>query len=251
MAGRSYRKKWNVPSSRENTRTIKRIIKFNSMPSQARYRKRAQAIARALNPLPPNQTVSLRYVENINLAPGAAGVPAQYVWRCNGPYDPNMTGVGHQPMFWDTYASMYNHYVVTGAKIKAVCWCEQTAQVYGAVVGIKIDDDATVSQNVMTIMELKDPIFRNKFMNVSANSTHALAKVTHTYDPKSFFGIKDVEDNRDNIGALTNTTPSEQAYWVLHWQHVDGSTTFPSNLKGYVIIDYTINFSEPKDQSSN
>lgn len=218
---------------------------------QSRYRKRAQQIARALNPLPPNQTVSLRYVENINLAPGAAGVPAQYVWRCNGAYDPNYTGVGHQPMFWDTYASMYNHYIVTGAKIVAHTWCEQTASSVGSVVGIKIDDDATVSQNVMTIMELKDPIFHNKFMNTNASSTTAYAVVSHTYEPKSFFGIKDVQDNRDHIGALTNTTPSEQAYWVLHWQHVDGSTVLPSNLKGYVVIDYTINFSEPKDQSSN
>lgn len=213
--------------------------------------RRAHQISKALNPLPNNQTVSLRYVENINLAPGALGVPAQYVWRANGAYDPNMTGVGHQPMFWDTYANMYNHYIVTGAKITAHTWMEQTASSFGSVVGIKIDDDATVTQNVMTIMELKDPIFHSKFMNCNASSTTAYATVSHTYEPKSFFGIKDPKDNRDNIGALTNANPTEQAYWVLHWQHVDGNTVLPANLKGYVVIDYTINFSEPKDQSTN
>lgn len=245
------RKVWNVPTGREISRTNTRTVKLATLPPRDRYRKRARLITKSLNPLPMNQTVSLRYVENIDLAPGAVGAAAKYVWRCNGPYDPNMTGVGHQPMFWDTYANMYNHAVVIGAKIRAKVWSESSNTTYGSMVGIKIDDDATISQNVMTVMELKDPLFKVRMMRTNAGGNQAVANITHTYSPKKFFGIKDIKDNRENIGSLTNTTPSEQAYWVLFWQHVDGSTTFTSNLKGYVIIDYIISFSEPKDQSTN
>jgi len=244
------RKVWNKPSSREVTRNIKRTIAFAS-GSKRSYTRRAAGLARSLNPLPTQQTVSLRYIEGIDLAPGGAGAPAKYVWRCNGAYDPNMSGVGHQPLFWDTYAGMYNHYVVTGAKIKAHVWGENAATTYGSMVGIKIDDDGATSSNIGTMMELKDPYFTVKMMRTNAGASGAQATLTSRFSAKKFFGLTNPKDDRSNVGALTSTNPNEGAFWVLIWQHIDASTTFTGNLKGYVTIDYTINFSEPRDVSAS
>lgn len=244
------RKIWNKPSVNEAARNMVRQANFARRGKRS-YTKRATGLARSLNPLPSQQTVSLRYIEGIDLAPGAAGAPAKYVWRCNGAYDPNYTGVGHQPLFWDTYAAMYNHYVVTGAKIRAHVWGENVATTYGSMVAIKIDDDGTTSSNIGTMMELKDEYMKVKMMRTNAGASGAQAVITSKFSAKKFFGLTNPKDDRSNVGALTNTNPNEGAFWVLLWQHIDASTTFTGNLKGYVTIDYTINFSEPRDISAS
>lgn len=241
---RQYRTKARRAKSRAITAGIKRVI------AQTAYQRRYthSYMNSKLNPLPTKTTVSLRYVEGIDLAPGAAGAPAKYVWRCNGPYDPNYTGVGHQPMFWDMYAGLYNHCVVSSAKMSVKVWGENNATTYGSIVAVKLDDDGTSSQNVGSILEQRDPYVKWAMMKTNSGGSNNIANLSHSFNARTFFNCKDVGD-KDSIGALTNTTPSEQAYWVLLWQHIDASTTFTGNLKGVITIDYVCEFTEARDQS--
>jgi hypothetical protein len=46
----------------------------------------------------------------------SAGV-SLYQFAGNGCFDPDITGTGHQPYYWDTYTGVYNYYSVMGSRV--------------------------------------------------------------------------------------------------------------------------------------
>ena len=69
---------------------------------------------------PDRMVTKLRYVDNFNLT-GAAGVVGANVFRFNSCFDPDLSGVGHQPMYFDQFCGAtgtgpYGRYRVTSAK---------------------------------------------------------------------------------------------------------------------------------------
>ncbi len=62
---------------------------------------------------------TLLYTDEINLDPGVAGVAAYHSFRANDCFDPDETGVGHQPRGFDQIIPMYEHFTVIGSKMKA------------------------------------------------------------------------------------------------------------------------------------
>ena len=65
------------------------------------------------------KTLNLRYVENFTLNPGMLGATVN-VFSMNGLFDPNITGIGHQPMYFDNYMGIYGRYRVNRAYITFV-----------------------------------------------------------------------------------------------------------------------------------
>src|SRR5215216_1143376 len=51
----------------------------------------------------------LRYVESVVLT-STTGSVAFNAFRMNALFDPNATGAGHQPMYFDNYAALYDRY---------------------------------------------------------------------------------------------------------------------------------------------
>lgn len=73
------------------------------------------------SPIPLMKSVKLRYAETFTLTTGTAGVlgTAQY-FKLNSAYDPNGTGGGHQPYYFDTYSAQYASYRVNATKIELI-----------------------------------------------------------------------------------------------------------------------------------
>lgn len=67
-------------------------------------------------PFPPQYTATLRYQETVPIAHNSGA--GSYIFTCNGLYDPNVTGTGHQPMGFAQLMTLYNHYKVTRSSIK-------------------------------------------------------------------------------------------------------------------------------------
>lgn len=64
------------------------------------------------HPLSPTYKAVLPYFETgLSINPAAGGVVGSYVFQINGPYDPNVTGIGHQPLGFDQLMLMYEHYI--------------------------------------------------------------------------------------------------------------------------------------------
>jgi len=64
---------------------------------------------------PDKMRVTLKYTDNY-LFSGTPN-PAAQVWRLNSLFDPDLTGTGHQPTYYDQWSSLYNQYIVTGCRV--------------------------------------------------------------------------------------------------------------------------------------
>jgi len=62
------------------------------------------------NPVPDEMRVALRYTETLD-ANASAGIYV-YSYGANDVYDPNVTGVGAQPAYYDQWCGLYNRWVV-------------------------------------------------------------------------------------------------------------------------------------------
>lgn len=199
---------------------------------------------------PRSKIVKLRYCDQIAIDVGVSGVASTYVFSANSLYDPNVTGIGHQPGCFDTYASIYNHYTVLGAKITCKFFSQTASDNYEAVVGIKLDDDATITPAtaITDLIEQPNNLFKWKVLRTNALASMSSVTVTHYYSAKKFFGIKDVKDNGLQLGALVTSSPTEAACFILAVGAATADLDLP-NVQCLVTIDYIAEFSELKDQT--
>jgi len=204
-----------------------------------RGKGRKTSIPKSINGFPDSVTSVHRYSQYVNLDP-SAGAASTQVFRANSLYDPDLTGVGHQPMGRDSLAAAYGHYLVTSAKI-TVSHLNFGSTNYPGAWGILLDDDGTVSPDVHAVIEQagsKYRIFPNNYL-----ASGALTTLTYNFDARKFFDLKDPQDVKYEIGALVGTNPADGAYFVLWVGPLDGTSDLNGNAFE-VLIEYTAVWSE-------
>lgn len=183
----------------------------------------------------------LRYVEQLALT-SSAGLPAYYQFRCNGIYDPNYTGIGHQPNRHDQLALFYERYIVVGATIK-IQFCgqyQQAATNMPYILALYLDDNASADLSILG--DIENGKCKYKLIN---DTTSIRGTMKSYFNSKKFFNLTNLKDNWSHFGALFGADPSSEAFWRIGIYPMDASTTVESRL--LVTIDYTILCSEPKD----
>lgn len=193
---------------------------------------------------PKTTAVKLKYVDNVNLDAGVATL-ASHIFRANSVFDPNQTGVGHQPLGFDQWSVFYNHYVVVGAQIKARfhSFSNTTGHSGFNINGIFLSDDTTFSNNPQVLLE--QGLTRARYQNPNPSS-QAVQTVTKNFSAKKFFNITNITDNVDRLGANVSSNPLEQAYFVVYTGNVD--STVDNTIQSVLVeITYIVIFSEPKE----
>lgn len=220
--------------------------------SKARYRRRRytfrpQGILKT--GFPRTTMVKLRYVDSCDLDPGA-GTVAQHVFSANSCFDPNVTGFGHQPMNFDEWSSLYNHYVVVGSKITATLHLGTGVGANGSLFGINLQDDTSVSTDPSTLME--QSLTKYKLANYANTQNSGNGSVvTKGFSCKRFFNIANPTDNITRVGAGIGSSPIEAANFIVFFGPPPGVVTDYTSVNATVVIDYIVMFSEPKGQSQS
>ena len=111
--------------------------------AKARRASRFGRVPANLGPLPMTQKAKFNYFNGFNLDVGAVGIPASYVFSANGLYDPNITGIGHQPRGFDQLMALYDHYVVIG--VRAILTVHGSDTGNGTICGMYVKDNSTVA----------------------------------------------------------------------------------------------------------
>lgn len=190
------------------------------------------------NPVPTKLKVQLRYFENnLTIDPTAGGLADEYVFSANGLYDPNITGVGHQPLGFDQYMAMYDHYTVIASKI--TIFARNGDASYGQMVGVRYNDSATEESDSRVIIENGRCVYR--LMDESAEGD--ACSVSMGLNIGKVLGRKNVLDE-DDLRGSSGANPTEQAYW--HIFAFPDSAVDSASIRLSVQIDYVAIFTEPK-----
>lgn len=185
---------------------------------------------------PKRMTTTLKYVENFVMTSNSS-VPATYLFSCNGCYDPNITATGHQPMYFDQFMDIYNHYTVIGSKARIVMSAQSLAQ--AGVVGCYVNDDTTVSPTILSTFE-EQSIAKWRVLNYGLDKPIIF---NMKWSAKKFFAGSILAN--DNLEGSLTSNPVEQSFYTLFWR--DNGYPVSSGLNITVEIDYIVVFHELKD----
>lgn len=145
--------------------------KATSRAGSTRPLKRSRAIARTYSgatsrPLPMSldhsllkqtQNIVLRYHETFTVNPGVGGTPGIYVFRSNSCYDPNFTGVGHQPRGFDQIMTMYQYLAVRECQMEVWFTTSDGAPVIASIAARNV---GTTSATRDSVMEQKTAVYK-------------------------------------------------------------------------------------------
>lgn len=138
------------------------------------------------------------------------GSNGQYQFSANGLYDPNITGTGHQPLYFDQFMAIYDHYTVLGSKCTATLIPDTTnggsASTPRKFTFWMNDDTSVAIGNIDTMTEQPGA----KMIHWSPSSTGPLT-LTQTWGAYAYFGGNPLAN--DNLQGTASNNPPEQSIY--------------------------------------
>lgn len=186
----------------------------------------------------------LYYEKNLAVTAPVTGLASGYVFSCNGAYDPNITGTGHQPMGFDQMMLLYNQFTVTQSTITITFAPIATLITRAALVLLP----STVVPTDPTQLMENGLIVSTVFDVLGTSILTRLPKLTLSCDIKRYFGRRSDAELKDdpNLYGTVSANPSEQVYFAfVVWQlNPDGTNTTVVDFD--VLLSYDIMYWEPK-----
>nr|QTE03560.1 MAG: putative capsid protein [Syrmaticus reevesii CRESS-DNA-virus sp.] len=184
----------------------------------------------------PKKIITILRYSEVQVQASTLGGISTYIYRMNGAFDPDLTGAGHQPMYWDSYTPIYQNYRVRGARI-VVEWSPADSidgNVHGPwEVGIAGSiSSSSLGTTGSTRAEMNDAV--SDIM--SKDNGHNVLSLT--FSPESNLGRPAGDDT---VGALVTTIPNQQYFAHVWMRDIPGQAS-PSILYHKVMIEYNVEF---------
>lgn len=132
--------------------------------------------------MPDSMKVRLRYAETVSFTPGITGQSQYFNFVLNGLYDPSLTTVGHQPLFFDQYMLGYDHYTVLGCHYKLLLLNNDSLNT--GIITITIQDNDSTLTNAEHYMEAKN----TRTYTLGTNSSDNVRTIRGYVDVPRFLG---------------------------------------------------------------
>lgn len=179
---------------------------------------------------PDRLRVKLRY-SSVYTFSIVAGVATYNQFRGNSIFDPDLTGVGHQPLGFDQWANFYGSYKVHGSSIQAsLVNTSTTSTQFDQNVGFLVVYPQTGTAAPSSTESIEQPYSKYKMINPFGG--HAGKTIKSYMSTARIYGVPrlavGIED--DFAGAVT-TNPSNQWCW-----NVIGGTLNSSNNTTFSLL---------------
>lgn len=189
-------------------------------------------------PLGTRRTLNMRYCTKLVINPGIAGITAENFFSANGLFDPDVSGVGHQPLGFDQIMPLYDHYVVTKACMKV--WFTNEDENNGAIVYLALRDAVTVEPNITDNIENGGCVYTCLAQNTGGGS---MGYLTIDIDIGKYLGGRNPLDDHQLKGSNA-ANPVEGAFIAVGAAPLNSSDH--AGLNCFVTIDYKGYFVEPR-----
>lgn len=194
------------------------------------------------HPLPKSFRAKLRYSQEVLLNPGAGSL-ATNVFSASSLYDPDNTGIGHQPYGFDQLCSstgFYDQFIVTKSTCRIRC-ANPSSTIQGFLALSLTDTNSVTASEIAAVSE--QPLTVTAVLPTSGACLCNTLMLT--YDAASFYGVsKDALLARTDLMGSFAGNPSENAWFVIYLTGL-GSGDMPSTAI-IVDIEYDAVFQEPR-----
>jgi len=187
-------------------------------------------------PVPNRMIVKMRYCDTNQLnADGSAASTVTYA--LNGLFDPDVTGVGHQPMGFDQFAALYQSYKVLGARVTFEACGAPSGSTSDQYVGFQFHENSSYTpSNIVQIIERGRE--RHKVLGNQTNRAY----LTMNWSAKKWYS-KENYSGQDTAGTIS-ANPTEICYCSVFTTRADNSEN-PDVISYVVKIDYIVEWFGP------
>jgi len=219
-------------------------------PDQASGPMPALSVSRGVSGFPTELRTTLRYSDVVTLTSTGNAV-TNYVFRMNSLFDPDFTGTGHQPYYFDQFATIYQRYTVIGSKLKATFTPipdtingAGTTQLNGPVVcAVWGDPTSTNTTTLSTLMETNTS--RSGLLSTATGGHNQLVLST-TFSPETKLGLSSGDDT---VGAAVTGSPSQVWYGIISL--VDVGLAAATSVSVKVDMEFRVRFFQQIDISGS
>lgn len=190
----------------------------------------------------PNSIITtLRYCD-VKTLTSTTSATTSTLFRANGIFDPDYTAGGHQPMFYDQWAAIYNYYTVLGSKIKVIF---KGTSDYSTVVCLQGSSTTSLSSGVATFLEQNNGVH-----TIVGPKTNQATVLTMTYSPNENMG-QDVKDDGSSMTAVGADPSAGEGTYYFGILAATSDAASTSTLDILVEIEYTVKFTEISKNSGS
>lgn len=195
--------------------------------------RKVSVVPKVIDAQQPSLMVRFKYSNFVTLTE-VSGAGAMTSWRVNSLYDPDLTGLGKQPVGYDQYTAIFNRYRVTHCTYK-ITWINAlgNTEVGNRVarVGLYLSPTNSVAS---------DPeAWANQFgahtkLLGPSTGNQGTVSISGTVDFAKTFGIKPQELTDLDYSATFNASPARVAY-----MHAFISAIGAAGAVAYVASEFT------------
>jgi len=163
----------------------------------------------------------------------------QYTFRGNSVYDPDYTSTGHQPRYYDTYASIYGKYRVYASRI-------MIDMINGSpTAGISFVILPHTDIVTMTTWHEMAELPMAKVGQIVPIASRYAQRLSHTATTEQACGLRPKEVLDQDWASTVGTNPVQLWYWNIGIASVDLTTNADISMR--VRLEYEVVFFERND----
>lgn len=176
--------------------------------------------------------VKLIYREEVSYTQ-ASGALADLVFRGNSCFDPNVTGAGGQPMWFDQWASLYQYYLVLGSSVEVTAYMNGGATIYNSRVGIFPSLNSTAYATTDQERAEETPYARIKSVDMCGGAGVGQVVVKNYISTAKLQGIPQTAVNTEHAyEAAVTANPTLTWYWhIVNWVPSGATQSILLNVK--------------------
>lgn len=195
-----------------------------------------------------SQIVRHNYFDNFQLTT-TAGTKGVYTFQINGMNDPNISGVGHQPIGFDQMAGFFGRYNVIGVNMKIKFWNRDADETMA--VGLIVNEESTLPATYTPQRLIENGSMSYKLLPVVGTdfTNQQIQYMSRKVSIKKFCKVKSVMDY-DALGSNPSSNPQRAVYaHIICWQP-DGALT-NAQISCYVEMEQLAVWTRPLTQEQS